>query len=103
MKFVITWHVRAGGSAAENEASAARILEVYSKWSPPADATIHQVVLRSDGQGGFAVAESDNPASLALSTLKLSPYLDYTIYPVIDMDEAVGLLQEAIEFRKSVQ
>ncbi len=39
MKFVVTWTERAGGSAAENEASVARFLDVLSKWSPPSDQT----------------------------------------------------------------
>ena len=30
MKYVTTWKPRSGGSAAENEASAARLLEMYS-------------------------------------------------------------------------
>jgi len=103
MKFVITWKVRFRGSAAENEASAARFHEVLSKWTPAAEATIHQFVVRSDGEGGFAVVENDNLASLALNCFKLSPWLEYAVYPVLDVEEAGGLLREAIEFRKSVQ
>ncbi len=103
MKFVVTWKPRSGGSAAENEAGAARVLEVYSKWTPPSDATFHQFVVRGDGEGGFAVVEGDDPAGLALSIFKLSPFLEYAVYPVIDVEEAVGLLTEAVEFRKSVQ
>lgn len=102
MKFVITWKVRYGGSAAENEASAARAQEVLSKWTPAPSATIHQFVVRSDGEGGFAVVENDNLASLALNCFKLSPYVEYAVYPVLDVEEAGGLAQEAIEFRKSV-
>jgi hypothetical protein len=103
MKFVITWTGGPGGSAAEDEASAARIMEVYSRWTPPADVTFHQFVIRSDGMGGFAVVESDNPSSLALDIFKFAPYFEYAVYPVLDIDEAVGLLNEAVEFRKSVK
>lgn len=102
MKFVVTWRPRLGGSAAENEAGVARVLEVYGKWTPPADATFHQFVVRADGEGGFAVVEGDDPAGLALSIFKLVPYLEYGVYPVLDVEEAVGLLTEAVEFRKSV-
>jgi Domain of unknown function (DUF3303) len=72
MKYVITWKPRYGGSAAENEASVVRALEVYSKWTPAPDVTIHQFVLRADGEGGFAVTESDNPAT---GVLESSNYL----------------------------
>ena len=102
MKYVITWKPRFGGSAAENEASAARTLEVYSKWAPDPDVIIHQFVLRADGEGGFAVTESDNPAAGVLGIFKLSPFVEYTVYPVLDMEEAIDLFAEAVEWRKSI-
>jgi len=102
MKYVTTWKPRSGGSAAENEASAARVLEVYSKWTPSPDMTIHQFVVRADGEGGFAVTESDNPAAGVLDVFKLSPFFEYTIYPVLDVEEATGLYAEAVEWRRSI-
>jgi len=102
MKFVITWKVRFGGSAAENEANAVRLQEVLSKWTPAPEATIHQFVIRSDGEGGFAVVENDNLASLTLNCFKLAPYVEYAVYPVLDVEDTIGLGHEAIEFRKSV-
>jgi hypothetical protein len=102
MKYVITWKPRFGGSAAENEASAARALEVYSKWTPAPDTTIHQFVIRADGEGGFAVVEGDNLPGSVLGIFKLAPFLEYAVYPVLDIGEAVGLLTEAVEWRKSI-
>jgi Protein of unknown function (DUF3303) len=102
MKLVVTWTERAGGSAAENEASVARFLEVLSKWSPPSDQTFHQFVVRADGRGGFAVVETDNLAGVALSNFKFDPFLEFAVYPVLDVQEATGLLAEAAEFRKSI-
>jgi len=102
MKYVVTWKPRFGGSAAENEASAARALEVYSKWAPAPDTIIHQFVLRADGEGGFAVVEGDDLAAGALGIFKLSPFVEYTTYPVLDAEEAIGLLAEAVEWRKSI-
>ena len=102
MKFVVTWTERTGGSAAENEAAVARFLELFSKWSPPSDQTFHQFVVRADGRGGFAVIETDNLASLALSNFKFDPFLEFAVYPVLDVQEGAGLVAEAAEFRKSV-
>ena len=102
MKFVVAWTERAGGSAAENEAGAARVLEVFSKWSPPSDQTFHQFVVRADGRGGFAVVETDNLAGVALTNFKFDPFLEFAVYPVLDVQEATGLLTEAAEFRKSI-
>ena len=58
--------------------------------------------MRTDAEGGFAVLDAPDPAGLALSIFKLAPFLEYAVYPVIDVDEAVGLLTEAVEFRTSI-
>jgi hypothetical protein len=102
MKYVVAWKPRPGGSAAENEAAAARALEVFSKWTPSSDTTFHQFVARVDGEGGFAVTESDDPATAARDIAKFAPFFEYTIYPVLDVAEAVGILAEAVEWRKSI-
>jgi len=102
MKYVIAFKPRYGGSAAENEASAARLLEMFNKWTPSSDTTFHQFVLRVDGEGGFAVTEGDDPATGAREIAKFSPLLEYTVYPVLDVAEAAGLAAEAVEWRKSI-
>jgi Protein of unknown function (DUF3303) len=102
MKFVVTWNTRAAGSAAENEADGGRALEALSKWSPPSDQTFHQFVVRADGQGGFAVIETDNLSGLALTNFKFSPFLDFAVYPVLDIQEGTALLGEAVEWLKSI-
>jgi hypothetical protein len=102
MKFVTTWTFRAGGSAKENEDSARRLLELYSKWQPPAGLTFHQMVGRLDSGGGFAVSETDNPADIVDATSKFAPYADYQIYPVADIAETVQAAHEAVNFRESI-
>jgi hypothetical protein len=102
MKYVVAWKLRAGGSAAENEASAARALEITSKWSPSPDTTIHQFVLRVDGEGGFAVVESDNAADIAATTFKFGSVFEYALYPVVDVEEGLRMAREAVEFRRSI-
>jgi Domain of unknown function (DUF3303) len=74
---------------------------VYSKWTPSPDTTIHQFVVRADGEGGFAVTESDDLVGGTLGIFKLSPFFEYAIYPVLDIEEAVGLFAEAVEWGKS--
>jgi hypothetical protein len=56
---------------------------------PSPGTTIHQFVVRIDGQGGFAVVESDNPDDLAETIFKFATVLEYTVYPVIDVYEAL--------------
>ena len=48
------------------------------------------------------MVETDNLASVALSNFKFDPFLEFAIYPVLDVQEATGLLAEAAEFRKSI-
>jgi hypothetical protein len=102
MLFVVTWKNRSGGSAAENEATAARVLEVFGKWTPPSDLTFHQFLGRLDGTGGFAVVETANPDALADAPAKFGTYLDFEIFPVNVITETTRLLTEGVEFRKSV-
>jgi hypothetical protein len=102
MKYVIQWTVRDGGSGAQNEEDAKRLLQLFSKWSPSPDATFHQFVERLTGTGGYAVVESDNLAAVMDGPAKFAPYLDFTVEPVVDIMESVAVGSEAIEFRDSV-
>jgi hypothetical protein len=102
MKYVISMTFRLNGSATENEAAAKRILDLYSKWTPPDSTTFHQFVGRLDGAGTFAVVETDNPADLAATTSKFGPYVEYQVYPVQDVAETVQAAQEGLEFRESI-
>ena len=99
MKYVVAWTFRLNGSATENEASIQRALELYAKWSPPASTTYHQFVGRLDGMGGFAIVESDNPIDLAVDSGKFGFFLDYQLYPVVDIAESMQAIQQGVEFR----
>jgi hypothetical protein len=102
MKFVVTWKTRSGASAKDNEAAAARTLEVFGKWSPPTDETFHQFLGRLDGTGGFAVVETNNPEALAEAPAKFGTYLDFEIIPVGDITDTTRLLSEGVDFRKGI-
>jgi Protein of unknown function (DUF3303) len=102
MKYLVSWTARAGGSAADNEETVKRSLAVFAKWSPPGDATFHQFLGRLDGTGGFAVVETDNPASVAEGPAKFGPYFDFDVVPVMDITETAQAANEGAEFRDSV-
>ncbi|BBX17576.1 DUF3303 domain-containing protein [Mycolicibacterium duvalii] len=102
MKYVIAMTFRNSGSAAENEASTKRLLDLYSKWSPPDGTTFHQFVGRLDGGGTFAVVETDNPDDLAVTTAKFGPLVEYQLYPVQDVADTVRAAQEGLAFREAV-
>ena len=48
------------------------------------------------------VVETDSPADLAETTAKFTPFADFQIEPVLDVADAVGAAQAAIEFRESI-
>jgi hypothetical protein len=102
MKYVISWKALQGGSAADNEAAAERGLQLFSKWSPAADATFHQFVQRLDGTGGLAVVETDNPQSILDGPSKFGTLFEFKVDPVIDIMESIPMANEGIEFRRSI-
>jgi hypothetical protein len=103
MKYVVTWTVPVGRSAQQREADLARSLKVFSKWTPTGDVIFHELLARVDGNGGFAVVEADNAASLAADVEKWVPFHDFQVFPVLEIQEALALAQQAMEFRNSVQ
>lgn len=98
MKFVLQWTTRSGSSAQDNLASLKRSLEVFSKWTP--SMTMHQFVSRVDARGGFAVAESDDPAAVARDCAIFSPYLDFEVHPVMDIAEGAAVLTAGVDFNE---
>jgi Protein of unknown function (DUF3303) len=102
MKYVVCWTPRAGGSPAEAEVASRRALDVFSKWTPPDGVTFHQFLARLDTEGGYAVVETDDARLVAEAPAKFAPWFDFDITPVLDMDTAVPITQEAIDFRASI-
>lgn len=102
MKYLVSWTTRAGASALENEASVKRTIDAFGKWSPPSDATFHQFLTRADGNGGYAVVETDNPASVAEGPSKFAPYFEFEVVPVLDVTDGVQIVNEGIDFRNSI-
>jgi hypothetical protein len=100
MKFVLEYTLREGGSAADNEAGQQRAQDLLGKFVPSGD--VKEWVQRVDGEGGFAVLESDDGVALSKDFAIWSPFLRFKLHPVVDIGEATGAEQEAIEFRNSI-
>ncbi len=103
MKYLLAWTTRPGGSHAENEESAKRALQMYQKWAPSSGLNILQWIARIDGEGGYAVVETDDPATIADIAAKFAPYLAAEVHPVLDMAEWAALVTDSIEWRASVK
>src|ERR1019366_3945254 len=63
-KYLISWKARQNGTAQQNHDDVKKTLATFAKWQPRADQNFLQFVQRVDGQGGYAVVETDNPAGI---------------------------------------
>lgn len=98
MKFVVQWTARPGQTIADAEKS----MKVFSKWAPDPSVTFHQFVTRADGQGGFAVVESNDALPLLRDAGYFSPWMEFHAYPVVDMLDAAPIQQEVLDLLTSV-
>lgn len=103
MKFIVVTTPRPGGSAKDTEEAVARVLELWLKWTPAAGMKIDQNFSRVDGGGNFAVVETDSATDMIEAVSAFGPYLDYQIFPVVDIAEGVSALQKGVEYRKSIR
>jgi hypothetical protein len=99
MKYVVCWTAR---ESRTSEQDATRSLAVFGKWAPSNGSTMHQFVQRVDGEGGFAIVETNDPADVLRDTYKFTPWFKYEVFPVVDMAEATSLATEAIDYRSSI-
>lgn len=101
-KYVMTWKPHTSGSAADNEASVKRSLSVFSSWSPSAELEFHEFLTRADGQGGFAVVSTDDIATAMREIAKFTAYNEFELVPVLEINDGIGLLADAVAFRDGI-
>ena len=102
MKFVLAFTNRPGGSVADTISGAEAAQKLLANWTPSPAATIHQWVQRADGNGGFCVLETDNAGEMFKDLSTWSAWLDFQVYPVLDIMDAIPLSEEALNTAKSV-
>lgn len=98
MKYLINWNERPQGSAIEYENAQKRILELFQHWEMPSEVKMHAFVVRVGDWGGSMLIETDDPLTVhkACSTF---PALQFDVYQVIDIQDAVRVELEAIKWR----
>jgi Protein of unknown function (DUF3303) len=102
MKFVLAFTVASGGSEVERFEAGKRAQALLSKWQPSQAANIREWVTRCDGNGGFAMLETDSATELLKDLTTWSSFLDFSLYPVVDIGEATEITNQAIAARESV-
>jgi hypothetical protein len=98
MKYTITWETRPNIT----EESAARSLTVFSKWSPSHPEHFQAFLGRIDGNGGFAVVDTEDPNEIAKDTAPFTPWFEFHVYPCLDIADSAAINGEALAFLESV-
>ena len=102
MKYVVASKARPGGSVKDIEEAVPRLLELFSKWTPPEGMTVHQMVDQPRRRWRFhhrGDRQSGRPGQAAST---FGPYYEFQINPVIDFAEAVPAVQKGMEYRNSI-
>jgi hypothetical protein len=99
---MVTWWERPGGSATDYEEAQKRVLQLFSAWAMPESLTFHQFLVRVGEFGGYAVIETDDPASIHKLTSAFAVF-QFRVEPVLDVMDAVAAEAEVIAWRDSVE
>ena len=97
MLFHVMWEI-----SDRSEEGQKRSLEVFQKWQPAAGADFKGFYGFADGSGGVAIVEVDSAQTAARLVSAFSPWMDFTITPILPIEEAVAIGGESIAFRDSI-
>jgi hypothetical protein len=86
----------------QSEEGEKRSLDVFAGWQPPAGAQFQGFYGFVDNSGGVAIVEVDSAATLARLTAPWTPWMTFTVTPIIPVEEATAIGAEAVAFRESV-
>jgi hypothetical protein len=98
MLFHVTWEF-----IDTTEEGSRRSLAVFAGWKPPEGADFQGFYGFADGRGGVAIIEADSVAALARSTAPWTPWLRFTVTPIVPIEESSAIAGEAVAFRDSIQ
>jgi hypothetical protein len=99
---MISWFERPQGSPAEYENTQKRILEVFGRWKAPDAFKIESFVVRVGEWGGHMLVECDDPLAVH-KFCSTYPAFEFQARPVIDVEDAVRVEQEAIAWRDGLK
>jgi hypothetical protein len=86
----------------ETEEGSRRSLQLFANWQPPAGADFKGFYGFADGSGGAAILEVPDVATLARTTAPWTPWLRFTVTPILPIEESSAIGSEAVAFRDSV-
>jgi hypothetical protein len=86
----------------QTEAGTKRSLAVFAAWQPPAGAEFKGFYGFADGRSGVALIEVDSAETLERTTAPWTPWLRFTVAPIVPIEESTTIANEAVAFRDSV-
>lgn len=101
MKYLMSWTERTHGSAADYEAAQGRVLEMMQYWAPPDAIKIHEFVVTVGNYDGVAILETDDVSAIHQLTSTFAVF-DFSVHPVLDVADAIGVEAAALEWRSSI-
>ena len=96
MRFLITWEF-----ANRSEAEQARVLSLFAKWQPPLE--LNEWSGFADGSGGMCIADAEDATALTRVTAPWTPWLDFTVRPLLPIQETAALMVDVAGFWSSVE
>src|SRR4051812_20072020 len=93
MKFVLHWETRSGSAGGDNLQDIKDLLTIFGKWDgfPESVQVTEWVVSLTDTGTGWLVCTTENSEDLMSAIAKFTPWLTFTLTPVIDVQAGAGL------------
>jgi len=85
-----------------NEDDDKRVLKLFTNWKPPGGMEVKSHYARSDG-GGFLIAEVNSAAAVMEANAPWIAFFDFQVVPIVEITEAVPMLQRTNAWRDSVR
>ena len=102
MKYMIEYTVRTTGlTHDQNFANSEALLTAFSKWKPEDGLTVHAFVSNLAGNGGYILAEANDPKVIVAFVSKYTFWSDANVVPVVDIGEAVPINAASLAWAQS--
>jgi hypothetical protein len=82
-----------------SEESQRRSLQLFTNWQPPVEFKGHWAFATG---GGMAIVETENSASLVEAVAPFTPFFDFKVEPVVNVDDGVTIFTKTNAWRESV-
>ncbi len=80
-----------------------RSLQLFGSWQRPAGYEEKAQYAMADGSGSIAIVEVSNNAALVEAMAPWGPFFDLKVVPIVEIGEAVPILERVYAWRDSVR